>query len=142
MDIQTEIQSFPIQISIPVQWGDMDAANHVNNVRYLRWAESSRISFFQKFDIGLAFQNGIAPILAWQDCKYIFPLSYPDTAIVTCGVSSMEEHQFFLESRVYSTVHNRIAAICQQRIMAYDYAQLAKTNIPQTWVEGLNRSQS
>ena len=141
MDIQSEIQSSPIQLTIPVQWGDMDAANHVNNVKYMRWTESSRIAFFQKYDIGVAFQNGIAPILAWHDCKYIFPLSYPDTAIITCGVHSVEEQQFFLKSKIYSTLHQRIAAISIQRMMAYDYSTLSKAKLPDSWIKGLEQSQ-
>ena len=135
-----EIESYPIRLDIPVQWGDMDSANHVNNLRYMRWTESSRIEFFRKFDIGVAFQRGIAPILAWQDCKYIFPLTYPDTAIVTCKVSSIEEGQFFMESKIFSEQHQRIAAISSQRIMAYDYTTLSKSKLPDEWMKGIERS--
>ena len=88
----------------------------------------------------MAFQNGIAPILAWQDCKYIFPMTYPDTAIVTCKVSSVEEGQFFIESKIYSQKYQRIAAISSQRIMAYDYTALAKANLPDEWRAGIEKS--
>lgn len=140
MDILKEIESYPIRLDIPVQWGDMDSANHVNNLRYMRWTESSRIEFFRKFNIGVAFQNGVAPILAWQDCKYIFPLTYPDIAIITCKVSSIGEGQFFMESKIYSDEHQRIAAVSSQRIMAYDYATLAKAKLPDEWIDGIERS--
>lgn len=141
MNIQEEIAQFPIVLEIPVHWGDMDAANHVNNVQYLRWTESARIAFFEKFQIGIAFQKGIAPILAWHDCKYIFPLTYPDTAIVTCGVQTIEDHQFFLECRIFSDQHHRISAISSQRIVPYDYGKLAKAELPEVWKEGLEASE-
>ena len=32
---------------ISVQWGEMDAFNHVNNVMYIRWCETARISLFR-----------------------------------------------------------------------------------------------
>ena len=35
---------FPVVIELPVQWGEMDAFGHVNNVVYLRWFESGRIA--------------------------------------------------------------------------------------------------
>ena len=140
MDILKEIESYPIRLDIPVQWGDMDSAHHVNNLRYMRWTESSRIEFFRKFNIGVAFQNGIAPILAWQDCKYIFPMTYPDTAIVTCKVSSVEEGQFFIESKIYSLLHQRIAAVSTQRMMAYDYSTLVKAKLPDEWKACIERS--
>ena len=140
MDIEKDISSCPIQIKIPVQWGDMDSANHVNNNRYLRWTESSRITFFERFAIGTSFQRGIGPILAYQDCKYIFPLSYPDEAIVTCRVTSVDTDRFTMESRVYSKQHNRLAAISQQRIMAYNYDLLKKAALPKEWLTGIEKS--
>ncbi|GGD72752.1 acyl-CoA thioesterase [Maribacter cobaltidurans] len=39
-------------LELPVQWGDMDAAQHVNNTVYLRWMESARIEMFQKMSCG------------------------------------------------------------------------------------------
>ena len=140
MDFLKEINSSPIRIKIPVQWGDMDAANHVNNVRYMRWTESSRIAFFEKFKIGTSFQNGIAPILAWQDCKYILPLTFPDTAIITCNVIELLTDRFVMESKVYSSVHERLAAISNQRIMAYDYNLLKKAPLPMSWLNGIDQS--
>lgn len=137
MSTQEEIAQFPIVIEIPVQWGDMDPANHVNNVTYLRWTESARIAFFDQFNVGTNFQNGIGPILAWHDCKYIFPLTYPDVAIITCGVQKIEAAQFFLECRIYSQKHERISAISSQRIVPYDYGQLSKADLPAPWKEGL-----
>lgn len=137
MDFKSEIQQYPIRIEIPVQWGDMDSANHVNNLMYMRWTESSRIEFFQKFDVGVAFQSGIAPILAWQDCKYIFPITYPDTAVIVCSVKDIGEDYFVLESKVFSQTHQRIAAISAQRMVAYDYQTLKKAQLPKKWVEGL-----
>lgn len=142
MDFQKEIDLFPVRLDIPVQWGDMDAAQHVNNIRYLCWTESSRIAFFEKFGMGVDFAAGVAPILAWHDFKYIFPLTYPDTAIITCGVTKEEANEFTLESRIYSKNHSRLAGISMQRIKAYDYQTLAKVDLPQSWVEGLNSAVS
>lgn len=36
MQLDSELKQFPVWIEIPVQWGDMDAAQHVNNLIYLR----------------------------------------------------------------------------------------------------------
>lgn len=140
MSFQEEIESYPIKLEIPVQWGDMDAAQHVNNIRYMRWTESVRIAFFQKFGMGVNFADGVAAILAWHDFKYIFPMTYPDIAIVTCGVAKVEENEFTMECRVYSKTHRRLAGISFQRIKAYDYSKLTKVDLPDNWVEGLKRS--
>ena len=39
---------YPLAMTFPVLWGDMDALGHVNNVRYFRWYESARIALFEK----------------------------------------------------------------------------------------------
>ena len=41
-------KTWPIRTEISLQWGDMDAFNHVNNVIYIRWCETSRIELFRK----------------------------------------------------------------------------------------------
>ena len=35
------LADFPVLIAWPVQWGDMDAFQHVNNTVYFRWFESA-----------------------------------------------------------------------------------------------------
>ena len=35
---------FPVSVSIPVAWGEMDALQHVNNVVYLRWVQDAAIA--------------------------------------------------------------------------------------------------
>ena len=129
---------FPFRTQVSVQWGDMDAARHVNNVVYLRWAETSRIEFFEKIFPGtFDFSRGIGPILAWQDCKYIFPLTYPDVALLGVRVDELRDDRFLLELQVFSAKHERLAAISRQSIMAYDYGALKKAALPAEWVAGL-----
>ncbi|MFT5386550.1 MAG: acyl-CoA thioester hydrolase, partial [Saprospiraceae bacterium] len=42
------LKEFPAITEIKVRWGEMDAANHVNNVMYFRWAETARFEYFEK----------------------------------------------------------------------------------------------
>jgi acyl-CoA thioester hydrolase len=114
----------------------MDAANHVNNLIYLRWAESGRIEYFEKMGMDISFNSGgTGPILGWQDCKYIFPMTFPDTAIVGCRVLEILSDRFTVETAIFSEKHQRIAAISQQSIIPYNYAELKKVNLPEIWVE-------
>ena len=132
---------FPFQQKYRVHWGDMDAAQHVNNLVYLRWAESGRIAFFESIFGSVSFKDAIGPILAWQDIKYIFAMTYPDHALVGVRVTELKEDRFFLETRIFSERHERLAAINSQSIMAYDYRSLKKAELPEMWVEGLTAFQ-
>ena len=80
---------WPVQTTIPIQWGEMDAFNHVNNVVYIRWCETARIELFRKIwgDRGINMKeilegNGIGPILANFNVNYKIPISYPDNVII------------------------------------------------------------
>ena len=122
-----------ITLELPVQWGDMDAAKHVNNTIYLRWIESARIAMFQKMQKGDFEFKKIVPILAWQDCKYIFPVTYPDEVIIELDVIELLEDRVLCERKIYSKKHERIVAIAKSLLMAYDMEELKKHPFPSAW---------
>ena len=129
--IKEALKGFPVSLSIEVQWGDMDAAQHVNNTVYLKWAENSRIAYFDAlgYDV-IPKENQAGLILAWMDCKYIFPVSYPDTIFTGVKVNSIENDRFVMESHFFSQKHQRIIAISKQRVVTYNYAKLQKMDLP------------
>ena len=51
--------NWPIKTEVTVQWGDMDAFSHVNNVIYIRWFETARIEIFREMwgDKGINLQE-------------------------------------------------------------------------------------
>jgi len=138
MSKKITLQDYTHITKLPVQWGDMDAARHVNNLIYLRWSESGRIAYFNAMGMNPSFSGSdTGPILAWHDCKYIFPMTFPDIAIV--GVRTLEilKDRLIMESGIFSERENRIAAISKQIIVPYSYAELKKVPLPQSWKAGV-----
>ena len=142
--MQEQLKQYPVVLRIPVQWGDMDAAAHVNNLVYLRWSESGRIAYFDAvgLDISFASEEVAGPILGWQECKYIFPMVFPDTAIVGTRVSEILPDRIIMESAVFSEKHQRIAALTTQRIIPYDYKNLCKVALPTSWKKAVEEIES
>ena len=123
-----------------VHWGDMDAANHVNNLVYLKWAESARIEYFTKAGANLSFEPGnVGPILGWQECKYLLPITYPDTVKVCARTIEVMEDRIIMETAIFSKKHNKIAAIAKHAIIPYDYTTLQKVRIPEIWLKGIKK---
>ena len=125
------IKGFRSVIEIPVAWGDMDAAQHVNNTVYLRYGESSRIAYMQH--VGLSFDlNGLGIILAEVNCKYKFPLTFPDTVNVGTRtlVDSIDDFGFWTEQIIVSQKYQRVSAIIQAKLVFYDFNGLKKAEIP------------
>lgn len=122
-----------VTLELPVQWSDMYAAQHVNNTIYLRWIESARIKMFQKMQKGTLKFGNFIPILAWQDCKYIFPVTYPDKIVITLDVMELFEDRVLCEGKIYSKKHERIVAISKTLLVAFAREESKKQPLPQKW---------
>lgn len=133
------LKDFEITLELPVQWGEMDAAKHVNNAVYIRWGESARISYFDKLDIDSRFNAEVGPILGWQDCKYIFPVTYPDTISVGVKTVEIKSDRFMMECHMFSHKHQRLVAINKNSIIAYNYKKLQKAELPESWVKKIKQ---
>ena len=42
------LNDFSFEIDLSVEWGDMDALQHVNNVEYFKYFQKERIAYFEK----------------------------------------------------------------------------------------------
>ncbi len=134
------LDDFRLTTSFTVLWGDMDAANHVNNLIYLKWTETARLLYFEAMGMDVSFGPGVAgPILAWQDCKYTFPVTYPDTVHVGIRTIGVEQDRFTMECGVFSARHQRLAALGKQTIVPYDFGALKKVAMPAAWLTGIER---
>jgi len=104
-------QEFPVSITQKVQWGEMDALQHVNNTVYFRYFENVRVEFMELTGINKHIQKtNTGPILGHTQCKYLLPLTWPDTITIGTRVSAIREKRFTMEYAVFSHQHQRIVA--------------------------------
>ena len=95
--MKLELSDFLCKEKYPVHWGELDAAKHVNNLVYLKWTETLRVKFCESIGIDTSFDSGTTGIiLGAQYCKYIFPMRFPDNAIVGLKVQSIESDRFLI----------------------------------------------
>jgi len=128
------LDSYKVQIEIPVRWSDMDAFKHVNNTIYAQWAEVARIEYLTRYITGSLENITLGPILARQDIRYIFPVKFPDTVIVCFKVAEIQEDRLICEIKVFSKKYEKLCAIIYNTLMAYDFVNLRKAEIPIDWV--------
>ena len=82
---QPQLAGFPVVLQFPIQWGDLDAYGHVNNLAYLKWFEATRAIYAAKVGVEvLPGQKGVGGLVAGLNCKYLRPVKYP--GIVLAGV--------------------------------------------------------
>jgi acyl-CoA thioester hydrolase len=131
---------YPVQVGIPVQWGDMDAFGHVNNAKYFSYFESARIAYFEKLGVmGAQSQNNIAPILAETSCRFKLPLYFPDTICVGAKITEKHSHGFMMEYAVFSKQNQKITSIGTGRIVMLNYATHEKIRVDSDLLGKINR---
>ena len=125
------LKDFSFIIDLKVDWGDMDALQHVNNIEYFKYFQTARIAYFEKINSGNLFvESRISTILGSTQCKFIYPLFYPDSISVGVRVDSMADQYFTMKYEVVSHNHQRLVAIGDAKVVAFDYTNNTKTLIP------------
>jgi acyl-CoA thioester hydrolase len=132
--MKNHLAGYPVVVEVPVAWGEMDANQHVNNIAYFRYFESSRIAYFEKTEIfDLLAKTGIGRILASTSCRFKAPLKYPDKILVGVKVTSIEEDRFTMGHRIVSMKHTRIVAEGDSVIVTFNYRENRKVCVPVEW---------
>lgn len=132
------LKEYPVIVEMPVEWGDMDAFGHVNNVVFYRYFENSRIAYLEKIGLWDHMKvHGVGPILASSKCKYKVPLTYPDTVSIGSKVTEIREDRFLMEHIIYSNENEHVVAEGDGTIVVYDYNKNTKAPIPETVLKSI-----
>jgi len=132
-----KITDFKVVTTINVQWGEMDAFRHVNNVAYVRWGETARIDYFIKIGLinSIPEKSGYAPILGFQSVKYITPLEYPDIIQIGTRVEEIREDRIIFRSYYFSGKKNRLTTIMVHEVIIIDSVKGSKVLMPNYLIE-------
>ena len=117
--------------TLPVMWGQQDAFGHVNNVEYLKWAETARVEYLLRIgqmpDLPPA---GIAPIVASIKCDYRRVVNYPDNIRVGTRVTRIGNSSFQMEHRIVSESLGDIVAEVDSTLVTLDYGAGKPVRVP------------
>ena len=126
------LEDYTFSIEMTVEWGDMDALQHVNNVEYFKYFQKARIAYFEKNNSDNLFtESRISTILASTQCKFIYPLKYPDTIVIGARVDSIANEYFTMKYAVISKNNHRLVAVGDAKVVMFDYEKNKKASIPE-----------
>lgn len=100
-----------------VEWGDMDALQHVNNVLYYEYAQRARIFYLEKLDL---FDETTYTVVAASSCQYLRPVTYPDTLWIGVRAKKIGNTSLTNEYIYYSTAQNAIVATGESVLVFFD----------------------
>jgi len=114
--------AFPVQVNIPVQWGDMDAFGHVNNSVYFKYFETARLAYFNAVGVMEDMQElQLGPILAETDAQFKRALVFPDQIIAGANILENHDYGFLMQYGVFSEQQQAITTLGAGRIVMVDY---------------------
>ena len=133
---------YPIVLSEDLNWGDMDAMQHINNCVYYRFFENALMAFFEASGmINHQEKMRFGPILASSRCDFRAPLTYPDTVQVAAVVEEIWPKRLRMKYFVYSEGLRKLAAEGDGMIVYYDYENAVSTEIPDSVLASINALQ-
>jgi len=130
-------KNYPVKVTLPVQWGEMDALGHVNNVTYFRYLETGRMGVLKA--IKLYRDNliqGISTILLKIDCRYLKPVVFPDTVHIHSKVTKVGNTSMTIAQEIYSDALGLVAT-SESVLVVFDYAKQEKVAVPDTVREAI-----
>ena len=126
------LTAYPVIVRQSIEWGDMDAHGHVNNIVYYRYMENARIAYYER--IGkYEFErvSGVSFVLASNACRYRASLTYPGTILVGARVTSIEPDRAQMRYRIVTEAQRVLAAEGEATLVAIDLATQRKAAFPQ-----------
>lgn len=129
---ETLLASYPARISIPIQWGEMDAFHHVNNVVHIRWLESSRIRYLEEAGMRkLMMAHELGPILAAVSCNYKRQLAYPGSVRIGARIQRLGRSSMTVSHLIVNEQSGEVAAEGESVVVVFDFANQRPVRIPE-----------
>lgn len=100
-----------------VAWGDMDAFQHVNNVRYYDYAQSARVHYLEQVDL---FDENSFTVIASSSCQYLKAVTFPDTLLIGIRAKKIGNTSLINEYVYYSTAQNAVVATAETVLVFLD----------------------
>jgi acyl-CoA thioester hydrolase len=125
------MEGFPVTVSFPIHWAELDAFGHVNNARYFTWFETARIECFRRLGLATEGTPEIGPILAHTRCDFLAPVRYPADVVVGARIGRLGNTSFGMDYlAAFVDAPEAPVARGEGVVVLIDYASGTKVPIP------------
>ncbi len=130
------LTDFPLVWRFSVPFADIDMMQHVNNVAYIRWAETMRAEYFSQ--VMRSDINGVLGMIqATIDFSYERQLSYRERIAVGCRISRIGNKSFDFDYEIWSATQEHVAARGRTTMVAFDFVSNSTVAVPEEWREAI-----
>jgi acyl-CoA thioester hydrolase len=119
--------------SIVTRWNDNDAYGHVNNAVYYFWFDSAVNALLLETGLLDIASGGTHAYVVASDCRYAFPLAYPETVTVGLALEAIGTSSITWRLGVFREGVAEAAAEGSFVHVCIDRDTQRAMPVPQTW---------
>ncbi len=114
----TDLNDFPLEIQLRIDWSDLDVYEHVNNVSIIRYLQSARVNIWEKSGLYKSYKaTNRGPMLVSSKVDFKKSLFYPGTITIKSRIGSIKNSSFSLEHLILNDkgetcIEARDVAVC------------------------------
>jgi acyl-CoA thioester hydrolase len=87
-----------LEVTIKIDWSDLDVYEHVNNVSIIRYLQTARVNFWELSGLYESYKKtNRGPMLVSTTCNFKKSLFYPGTILIKSRVAYVKNSSFAIE---------------------------------------------
>ncbi|HZH69486.1 MAG TPA: thioesterase family protein [Flavobacteriaceae bacterium] len=121
-----------LEISLRIDWSDLDYYAHVNNVSIARYLQSARVNFWELSGLAESYQEfQKGPMLVGTKSDFKNALTYPGVVRIVSRIIKIGNSSFSIAHQLYDS-HNILCVESVDTAVCYDFKHHHTIPIPET----------
>lgn len=117
-------------IPMEVEFHDLDAMGHVNNVRYFTFMEAARVTFFRHFLDARRIRD-LQMIAVEASCRFLSPALWGEVLLVRVWIPRVGNTSFDFQYEMTERETGRLVARGTTICVSWDYETESKMRVPE-----------
>ena len=123
--------SLETNIILRIDWSELDAFGHVNNVMFMKYVQAARLNYIETIGLmNLYRTQNIGFMVAETNCQYKKELQYPGNIAINTKLAFVKNTSFSLEHTLANDDRD-IVAIAKDVLVVFDFTKKEKCLIPE-----------
>jgi acyl-CoA thioester hydrolase len=129
------MHTFSTRLELRIDWSEVDAFGHVNNLAIMRYVQSARVAYLERIGmLPLDPASALGPVMASASCQFKKQLFYPGRVVVCSAVDQLKTTSFQMRHAVFNA-DQELVAEARDVIVMLDFRENAKHPLPAIYRE-------
>lgn len=124
--------SLETKISLRIDWSELDAFGHINNVMIMKYVQAARLNYIEAIGLmHLHRTQNTGFMVAETNCQFKKELHFPGSITIDTKIVFVKNTSFSLEHKMTND-NGEIVAIAKDVLVVFDFTKKEKCLIPQS----------